>query len=77
LLDFRRLRASDLKAATGTNEKNDDNASGKKRKAQASEVNNQRWEMVFEIRIVIIFRLKNRKNLQHQVRNECEHLMRK
>jgi predicted RNase H-like nuclease len=77
LLDFRRLRASDLKAATGTNEKNDDNASGKKRKAQASEVNNQRWEIVFEIRIVIIFRLKNRKNLQHQVRNECDHLMRK
>jgi len=42
LLDFRRLRASDLKAALGTDEKNDDNASGKKRKAQASEVNNQR-----------------------------------
>ena len=39
-LDFRRLRASDLKAAA--NEKSEENTSGTKRKAQTSQVNNRR-----------------------------------
>lgn len=38
-LDFRRLRASDLKERTTTNENTVDNTSGTKRKAQTSEVN--------------------------------------
>jgi heme-binding NEAT domain protein len=38
-LDFRRLRASDLKSATTTND--DQNTSGTKRKAQTSQVNNE------------------------------------
>jgi heme-binding NEAT domain protein len=38
-LDFRRLRASDVKSATTTN--GDQNTNGTKRKAQASQVNNE------------------------------------
>lgn len=38
-LDFRRLRASDLKSQATTDEANDENTTGKKRKAQTSQVN--------------------------------------
>ena len=48
-LDFRRLRASDVKARMTTTENNEDGASGQKRKAQTSQVRNKRMIRLFLI----------------------------
>jgi len=70
-LDFHRLRASNLKSGITTND--DNNTNEKKRKAQTSQVNNNNKKI---FKIIILFRLKKQKNLQHQVQNVCDHLMR-
>lgn len=74
-VDFRRLRASDVKARAAKNQaEEEEKPIGTKRKADKSQVD--LFEMKFqkeEKNLIEYFRIRNRRNSQHQRRNVCDH----